>query len=138
MTYQGSKLDDNDSTTGAFTKRPTVSTPATKNSKAGEYSITVKGGTAPNYEITYVKGVLTVTNNNVSIDNPQADGIKIYSVDGKLYIQENTLNKDIYVFNTMGVLIKSSTERDIEISGLNVNSVYIVKTGNAAATVIIR
>ncbi|MDL2290185.1 hypothetical protein LJB95_02140 [Paludibacteraceae bacterium OttesenSCG-928-F17] len=98
MTFQGFKLNGNDSTTGVF----------------------------------------TVTDNNVSIDNPQTKGEKTYSVDGKLHIQENTLNKDIYVFNAMGVLIKFSAERDIEISGLNVNSVYIVKAGNAAATVIIR
>ena len=43
-----------------LTKKPTVTTTATKNSPAGEYPVTVSGAVAANYEITYVDGMLTV------------------------------------------------------------------------------
>ena len=43
-----------------LTKKPTVTTTATKDSPAGEYPVTVSGAVAANYEITYVDGMLTV------------------------------------------------------------------------------
>lgn len=56
--YDGFK---NNETSAVLTKQPTVSCSATKESPAGVYDITVSGAKAENYDITYVKGELTVT-----------------------------------------------------------------------------
>ena len=58
VTYEGFK---NDETEEVLTKRPTVSTLATKDSEPGDYDVTVSGAEAQNYEVTYVNGKLTIT-----------------------------------------------------------------------------
>lgn len=55
--YEGFK---NGETPDVLIKEPTVTTTATKNSRIGTYSITVKDGEAANYEFEYVSGTLTV------------------------------------------------------------------------------
>ena len=57
-TYEGFK---NDETSEVLTKQPVITTTATASSEPGEYEITVSGAEAQNYEITYVKGKLTIT-----------------------------------------------------------------------------
>lgn len=56
--YEGFK---NSETESVLTKKPTVTTTATKDSKLGDYEITVSGAEAENYEISYTNGTLTVT-----------------------------------------------------------------------------
>ena len=56
--YSGFK---NGETASVLTKKPTFSTSATTNSPVGTYDITVSGAEAQNYNISYVKGTLTVT-----------------------------------------------------------------------------
>ena len=58
LTYSGWKNSDTEAT--AFTTKPTAKTTATTTSKAGTYDITVSGGTAKNYELSYTKGKLTI------------------------------------------------------------------------------
>ena len=58
LTYEGFK---NDEVEDNLTKKPVVICEADKNSKPGEYIVTISGAVAHNYEITYVDGVLTVT-----------------------------------------------------------------------------
>ena len=58
VTYSGFK---NNETSSVLTKKPTCSTTATANSSPGTYDITVSGASATNYNISYVKGKLTVT-----------------------------------------------------------------------------
>lgn len=58
LTYEGFK---NNETEEVLTKKPTATTTATKKSTVGDYTVTVSGAEAQNYEITYVDGVLTVT-----------------------------------------------------------------------------
>ena len=57
-TYEGFK---NGETSSVLTKQPTITTTATSASAPGEYDITVSGAEAQNYEISYVKGKLTIT-----------------------------------------------------------------------------
>ena len=57
-TYEGFK---NSETSAVLTKQPTITTAATSASEPGEYDITVSGAEAQNYEISYVKGKLTIT-----------------------------------------------------------------------------
>ena len=56
-TYEGFK---NDETSEVLTKLPTITTTATSASEPGEYEITVSGAEAQNYEISYVRGKLTI------------------------------------------------------------------------------
>ena len=58
VTYSGFK---NGETSSVLTKKPTCSTAATPSSSPGTYDITVSGASATNYNISYVKGKLTVT-----------------------------------------------------------------------------
>jgi hypothetical protein len=58
LTYEGFK---NNETEAVLTKKPTATTTATKESKPGEYVVTVSGGEAQNYELSYTNGKLIVT-----------------------------------------------------------------------------
>lgn len=59
LTYDGFKNDDTEE--NAFTVLPEASTTATEDSPIGVYPISVTGGEAPNYKLSYVAGELTVT-----------------------------------------------------------------------------
>lgn len=55
--YEGFK---NNETEAVLTTKPTLTTTATSASEPGTYDIIVSGAEATNYEITYVKGTLTI------------------------------------------------------------------------------
>ena len=57
ISYDGFK---NGETANALTTAPTITCTATKDSKAGEYEITISGGEAQNYEFRYTAGKLIV------------------------------------------------------------------------------
>ena len=57
-TYSGFK---NDETTDVLTTQPSFNCSATSTSEPGTYDIEVSGAEATNYDISYVKGTLTVT-----------------------------------------------------------------------------
>jgi hypothetical protein len=57
LTYDGFK---NNETEAVLTKKPTISCIATENSEPSTYEILVSGASAANYDISYVKGTLTV------------------------------------------------------------------------------
>ena len=57
MEYQGFVSGETDA---VLTTKPVASTTATADSPVGVYDITVTGGSAANYELSYVKGKLTV------------------------------------------------------------------------------
>ena len=50
----------NGETETVLTKQPTINCKATKESGVGEYSVSVSGAEAQNYEISYVNGTLSV------------------------------------------------------------------------------
>ena len=56
--YSGFK---NSETSSVLTTKPTITCTATSASEPGTYDIIVSGATAANYDITYVKGTLTIT-----------------------------------------------------------------------------
>ena len=56
--YSGFK---NNETASVLTTQPTITTSATSASAPGTYDIVVSGAVAGNYDITYVKGTLTIT-----------------------------------------------------------------------------
>lgn len=58
LTYRGFCNDDTEA--NAFTTYPTATTTATSSSKPGTYPITVNGGSATNYSLTYTQGTLTI------------------------------------------------------------------------------
>ena len=58
LTYKGFKNGDTEA--DAFTKKPVAETTATKSSPAGTYPITVSGGEAQNYTLSYTDGTLTI------------------------------------------------------------------------------
>ena len=83
LTYSGWRNSDKES--NAFTTKPTATTTATASSKAGNYPITVSGGSAKNYALTYTQGTLTIEP-TVGIEGVYADGQRdavIYNVNGQ-------------------------------------------------------
>ena len=58
LSYEGFK---NGETEDVLTQKPTATTTATKDSPVGDYTVTVSGAEAQNYEISYEDGTLTVT-----------------------------------------------------------------------------
>ena len=58
LSYEGFK---NNETESVLSKKPTATTMATKESAPGEYAVTVSGGEAQNYEMSYTNGKLIVT-----------------------------------------------------------------------------
>ena len=60
-TYSGFK---NGETESVLSKKPTLTTTATIDSKPGDYPITASGAEARNYQISYMSGKLTVTEKN--------------------------------------------------------------------------
>ena len=60
--YNGFK---NNETEDVLTTKPTLSTTATSSSAPGTYEVVVSGAKAQNYDISYTKGILIVTDGNV-------------------------------------------------------------------------
>ena len=77
-TFSGFK---NNETKAVLTKQPTVTTTATKASKAGSYPVTVSGAEAQNYSISYQSGTLAVTASGTPVTNPEP--YAVLSSDGK-------------------------------------------------------
>ena len=77
LTYRGWRNGDTEAT--AFTTKPTATTSATSASAPGTYPITVSGGSAKNYELSYTNGTLTI----IKKDEPQPEGFsnsKLYTL----------------------------------------------------------
>lgn len=77
LTYNGFRNGDTEAT--AFTAKPTATTTATSASAPGTYPITVSGGNAKNYALSYTAGTLTI----VKKDEPQPEGFsnqKLYTL----------------------------------------------------------
>jgi hypothetical protein len=78
-TYEGFKINE---TSAVLTKQPTISTTATSASEPGEYAITVSGAKAQNYEISYVKGKLTIQARDLIPGDANSDGeVNVADVD---------------------------------------------------------
>ena len=85
FTLKYSGFRNNDYANRAFTKKPTATTTATSSSAPGTYPITISGGEAKNYELTYKPGTLTIEP-AAGIESVYADGqgnAVIYNVNGQ-------------------------------------------------------
>ena len=109
LTYDGWKNNESEAT--ALIVKPVVTTTATANSTPGVYDITVSGGTATNYDVTYKKGTLTILKKDGTDDIADiiADAeYKIFTPDGKSI---ETLQKGVNIIRysdgqTKKVLVK--------------------------------
>lgn len=106
LTFDGFK--NNETAADAFTVMPVATCEADVYSPVGIYPISVSGGEAANYELTYTSGNLTVTKSTTGIsaiggDNG-SDTFNVYSVSGKLILKDvcgfETLPKGMYIIES--------------------------------------
>ena len=90
-TYEGFK---NNETSSVLTTQPTIRTTATSASAPGTYEITISGASANNYDITYVKGTLTIS--AVEVEPVTETGTTTFSED----VNENTDLSNTIIDNT--------------------------------------
>lgn len=108
INYSGWKNNEKES---VLVKKPVATTDATKNSPVGQYTITVSGGEARNYEFEYVNGILTVTAPS-GIEALLASGqpFDVYTTTGvKVKSQVTTLKglpQGVYIINKKKVFVK--------------------------------
>ena len=123
--YTGFK---NSETSSVLTTQPKITTNAISSSEPGEYEISVSGAEAQNYEITYVKGKLTITAAFIPGD-VNGDGlVNVTDIVATVnYIMDNpsdNFNKDAADLNGDGIV----NVTDI------VQMVNIIMNGNGASS----
>ena len=104
LTYSSFRNGDTENT--AFTTKPVATTTAKATSKAGTYSITVSGGEAKNYALTYTQGTLTIKEKTTAIEDVMVDDSKnaaVYSLSGQKLSKPQ---KGINVVNGRKVVVK--------------------------------
>ena len=107
--YDGFK---NGETEAVLTQKPTVTTIATTDSKIGTYDIEVSGAEAQNYTISYVNGILTVT--------------EMSSMDDILFCDD--VAHEVTIFSMGGQLIRCTKQKDLNTIWQQLpKGVYIVK-----------
>ena len=119
--YDGFKFEDNES---VLTKQPKASTTANKDSKAGEYAITLSGGESDRYEFNYMNGTLTViakTEQTIALTE----------------LPEMTYGDAAYTLpeKTAEGFPLTWTVSNPELAAINGNQLSILKAGNAEVTV---
>jgi methionine-rich copper-binding protein CopC len=149
----------NSQTAAVLTTAPTASTTATSASNAGQYAITVAGGTAANYDFTYVNGTLTINKADQEITvEPISDkltssapfnviasvnsGLSLtYSVSGPASISGNTLTLSGSA-GTVTVLVSQTgstnylpTEASVSFTSVDPRTISgVAQVGSAALT----
>ena len=126
-TYNGFK---NNETESVLTKKPTITTTATKTSPVGSYPVTVSGADAQNYAITYQNGTLTITKKSTGDNSLQVGDtfttngmkFKVTSISpNEVQVGDNTLTA--IDTNTEGAVIIPSTVKDPEGRSYSVTSI---------------
>lgn len=89
VSYSGFKNAENET---ILTKQPVFSTDATESSSPADYVVNVSGAEADNYDITYLPGILTITemsapivsivNNELQISTELDNAVIYYTLDG--------------------------------------------------------
>lgn len=110
LQYEGFVYGDSEM---VITKKPTVTTTATKDSPAGEYEIVVwNDGESYNYNLIPVNGKLTIEVDPVGVTSLDADGstFDVYTTTGLLVKKDATslkgLAKGVYIVNGKKVIVK--------------------------------
>lgn len=102
-TYAGFKNNEMES---VLTKQPTLTTTATSASEPGTYDIVVAGAEAQNYDISYVKGTLTITAaSGIGEVSAEKSAKQYYTLDGRK-LQGQPMKKGVYVVNGRKVVKK--------------------------------
>ena len=120
LTYSGFRNGDTEST--AFTTKPVATTTAVALSKAGTYPITVSGGEAKNYALSYTQGTLTIKEKVV---DPVTSGELV--INGSLsdndlscfYARENYVEDNTIVHATIGASSGKNRTRGIKVQSTN-------------------
>ena len=117
LTYDGLK---NNETSKVLTKQPTVICDATESSIPGEYTITVSGAEAQNYDITYVSGRLIVT---------EADPVTITA---KSYTKKYGDENPVFEYEVSGAALDGTPEILCEATNSSAVGTYsiVVKPGS--------
>ena len=116
LTYDGFK---NNETEDVLITKPTVSTPATVESAPGMYPVNVSGGEAQNYDISYVNGMLTIT---------EADPVTITA---KSYTREYGEANPTFEFSSEGAALTGTPEITCEATASSPVGTYpiVIKKG---------
>jgi len=106
--YEGWK---NNETETVLTTKPTLTTTATSQSAPGTYDVVVSGAEAQNYAISYVKGTLTIEENQTGIAEINVSHpTEVYTLQGQKVRKQTTtldgLSTGIYVVNGRKVSVK--------------------------------
>ena len=117
LTYEGWK---NNETEDVLTKKPTATTTATKGSEPGEYEVTVSGGEAQNYELSYTNGKLIVTDADAVI------------VTAKSYTRTYGDDNPVFEYEVSGAALDGTPEITCEATATSPVGTYdiIVKQGS--------
>ena len=121
--YSGFK---NDETADVLNKKPVLTTSVTSSSEPGTFDIVASGAEAQNYEISYVKGTLTI--------NPGVYKL-IYKVDGEVYKSYDVVygtaitpeaepTKEGYTFSGWSEIPETMPAHDVTISGTFIINKY--------------
>lgn len=119
LTYEGFRNGDTES--NAFTTKPKATTTATSTSKPGKYSITVSGGDAKNYALTYTQGSLTIKEKDITTSwmnvvlNSNLEGSDLSC----FYSRENAAEKDEIVPATIVSGAGKDNSRGIVVQSVN-------------------
>ena len=126
--YSGFK---NDETADILNKKPVLTTSVTSSSEPGTFDIVASGAEAQNYEISYVKGTLTI--------NPGVYKL-IYKVDGEVYktydvvygdaiTPEPEPTKEGYTFSGWSEIPETMPAHDVTVTGsFSINSYKLTYT----------
>jgi len=118
-TYEGFK---NNETSTVLTKQPAITTTATSASEPGEYEIIISGAEAKNYEISYVKGKLTIA---------KADAV---TVKAKSYTIKYGDELPKFEFTSEGATLKGTPEIKCEATSKSPVGTYTIVISKGSVT----
>ena len=119
LTYEGFK---NNETESVLIKKPTATTTATKESTPGEYVVTVSGGDAMNYELSYTNGKLIVMD---------ADAVVITA---KSYTREYGEDNPTFEFTSEGAALNGTPEITCEATAASPVGTYDIIVSQGTVT----
>lgn len=129
MSFEGFRNND---TKDGLDKWPTISCNATNTSEAGEYVISLKGGSDKNYEYTLKDGVLTIGYKPSAIENLEFRDVDIRR-EGNNVIVTSDKNAPLSIFTVEGLLVYQGVVRKEQSIVLS-KGIYIVRVGNRTKT----
>ena len=135
--YDGFVYDDN---ADSLDELPMIICEATETSKAGEYEISLKGGTDSNYNMNLINGRLIIKDSD-AVDNVESDNapFSCVFVDREIHISGLADSQIVYVYDTSGLLCYYGDSRNGEVLTYrpNKSGMYIVKSGRHNVKVLV-